>query len=179
MTGMGFLERFWARVDEQGGPAACWPWRGWVNDHGYGIVATGRGGRAIHIRAHRLAYELTHREPIPAALTIDHLCRVRHCVNPRHLEPVTRRENVLRGDTVPARHARVTACPRGHPFDAANTYWKPPDGARGCRACRRVQSGDRRKVCAHGHAFTPANTYYGSAGRRICKTCVRAAIDAR
>ena len=137
---MGFLERFWARVDDRGGPGACWPWRGWINDGGYGIVATGGDlPRAIHIRAHRLAYELVHRAPIPPELTIDHLCRVRHCVNPAHLEVVTKGVNVLRGETVAARHARVTECPRGHPFDAVNTYWKPPDGARGCRLCRREQ----------------------------------------
>ncbi len=138
VSGMGFLERFWMRVDDRGGPDACWPWRGWVNDGGYGIVATTRRRQAIHIRAHRLAYELVHRVPIPSELTIDHLCRVRHCVNPAHLEAVTKGVNVLRGATTAARHACATVCPRGHAFDATNTYWKP-GGARGCRECRRVQ----------------------------------------
>src|SRR5215471_7366245 len=106
-----FLDRFWKRVDMSGGAAACWPWRGWINDHGYGIVAGKPPGRpAIHIRAHRLAYELTTRQPIAEELTVDHLCRVRHCVNPAHLDVVTKGVNVLRGDTTAARHSRVMAC---------------------------------------------------------------------
>lgn len=136
---MGFLERFWARVDDQAGPDACWPWRGWVNDGGYGIVSTMRDGRAVHVRAHRLAYELTHREPIPAALTIDHLCRVRHCVNPAHLDVVTRGVNVRRGETTAARHAETMVCPYGHAYDTANTVWKA-DGSRGCGVCMRRRS---------------------------------------
>jgi hypothetical protein len=137
VKGRAFLERFWSRVDDRAGPEACWPWCGWVNDGGYGIVALGpRGGRAIHIRAHRLAYELTSREPIPATLTIDHLCRVRHCVNPAHLEVVTKGVNVRRGATTAARHAETMVCPYGHSYDAANTVWKV-DGSRGCRECMR------------------------------------------
>jgi len=145
-----FLERFWAKVDSSGGPEACWPWRGTRNDGGYGIIAIARNApRHRFIRAHRLAYELCHRESIPAALTVDHLCRLRHCVNPAHLEVVTRGVNVLRGNTTAARHARVTHCPRGHAFDGVNTYWKP-DGSRGCRECRRVQhrAYDRRRRLA-------------------------------
>ena len=136
---MGFLERFWAKVDDRAGPDACWLWRGWVNDGGYGIVATRGQPRAIHIRAHRLAYELTHREPIPAALTIDHLCRVRHCVNPAHLDVVTRGVNVRRGETTAARHAQVMVCPYGHAYDETNTVWKA-DGSRGCHTCMRARS---------------------------------------
>jgi hypothetical protein len=134
---VGFLERFWRRVDDRGGPSACWPWRGWINDGGYGVVALGgKTSRAIHIRAHRLAYELVHRQPIPPELTIDHLCRVRHCVNPAHLDVVTKGVNVLRGETTAARHARVMACPQGHSYDEVNTEWKA-DGSRACRICRR------------------------------------------
>ena len=137
---MGFLERFWARVDDGGGPGACWPWRGWINDGGYGIVTSGNElPRVIHIRAHRLAYELTHRAPIPPELTIDHLCRVRHCVNPAHLDVVTKGVNVRRGETMPARHAEVMVCPYGHPYDTGNTVWKA-DGSRGCRICMRRRS---------------------------------------
>jgi hypothetical protein len=137
---MGFLERFWQRVDDRGGPSACWPWRGWINDGGYGIVALGgKTSRAIHIRAHRLAYELHHREPIPGHLTIDHLCRVRHCVNPAHLDVVTKGVNVLRGETTAARHARTMVCPRGHAYDEVNTYWRR-DGSRTCRECVRLRN---------------------------------------
>lgn len=88
--------------------------------------------------------ELTHRVMftaangmIPAALQIDHLCRNRSCCNPSHLEAVPSRENTLRGDTVPARNAAKTHCPRGHLYGPDNAY--PSDLKRGkqrrCRAC--------------------------------------------
>ena len=134
---MRFLERFWRRVDDSGGANACWPWLGWITDSGYGIVATrGPVRRAIHIRAHRLAYELVHRAPIPLELTVDHLCRVRHCVNPAHLDVVTKGVNVRRGETTAARHAETMVCPHGHAYDTGNTVWKA-DGSRGCRLCMR------------------------------------------
>jgi len=130
------LERFWARVDESGGPDACWPWRG-ARSRGYGALYVGRpSAQRIIETAHRLAYELHYRQPIPAPLTIDHLCRVRHCVNPRHLEVVSRAENTLRGEAPAAQHARATACIAGHPFDAINTY-RTPRGVRMCRTCKR------------------------------------------
>ena len=85
--------------------------------------------------AHRFAYE-TFVGPIPEGLTIDHLCRIRHCVNPEHLEAVTDRVNILRGEGISAQHARATHCPQGHPYDLINTY-VAPDGDRDCRDCRR------------------------------------------
>jgi HNH endonuclease len=110
----------------------CWRWTLVKNRDGYGRIGM-VGGQKM---AHRMSYE-AFRGDIPDGLTIDHLCRVRDCVNPEHLEPVTQRDNVLRGDGLPARQARQTSCLRGHPFDEANTYWTPP-GGRACRACRRV-----------------------------------------
>ena len=86
--------------------------------------------------AHRLTYEATHG-PIPSGLTLDHLCRNRRCVNPDHLEPVTNRENILRGTSPSALHAVQTACVNGHPFDAANTRTNA-NGSRSCRACNRA-----------------------------------------
>jgi hypothetical protein len=83
--------------------------------------------------AHRIAYELV-VAPVPAELDLDHLCRVRRCVNPAHVEPATRQVNLLRGVGHPAVNAAKTHCPKGHPFDDANTYhW---EGHRQCRACR-------------------------------------------
>jgi hypothetical protein len=67
-------------------------------------------------------------------LTIDHLCRVRHCVNPDHLEAVTCRENLLRGETLQAANVAKTECPQGHPYDEENTYVYP-NGRRDCRTC--------------------------------------------
>jgi hypothetical protein len=71
-------------------------------------------------------------------LVIDHLCRVPLCVNPEHLEPVTLRENILRGESLSARRARQTHCKHGHEFTAANTY-VTVKGQRYCRACDRIR----------------------------------------
>ncbi len=93
------LERFWGHVDRSH-PSGCWLWLGTPNRFGYGRfsrrVAPGQEQRVL---AHRMAYELT-VGPIPAGLTIDHLCEQTLCVRPDHLEPVTNSENVRR------RHAR-------------------------------------------------------------------------
>ena len=145
-----FLERFWQRVDTRDGPGACWLWRSGRTGCGYGALYMGQpAGRPVTELAHRLAYALQHREPIPVGLTIDHLCRVRHCVNPAHLEVVTRGENVLRGTGPGARNARAAVCWRGHPFDAANTY-RMANGNRMCKACHRVSNRDfaRRRALA-------------------------------
>jgi hypothetical protein len=78
-------------------------------------------------------------------LVIDHLCRIKACV--RHLEAVPSRTNTLRGDTIPAKHHAKEACVRGHPFNEANTYWRP-DGThprRGCRACARERERERKR----------------------------------
>jgi hypothetical protein len=90
------------------------------------------------VLAHRMAYELA-RDPIPAGLVIDHLCRNKRCVNPSHLEAVEQRVNLLRGETNSAK----THCINGHEFTPDNTYmWQ---GKRSCRACRR-DSGKRRRL---------------------------------
>lgn len=83
-------------VDENG----CWLWQGCLNVRGYGQL--GKGSRA----AHRVFYE-RHVGPIPEGLTIDHLCRVRHCVNPAHMEPVTVAENVRRGSAAKLKPEQV------------------------------------------------------------------------
>lgn len=95
--------------------------------------------------AHRVVYE-HELGPIPAGLTLDHLCRVRSCVNPAHLEPVTIGVNVLRGNTFAARQVALTACPAGHPYDVTNTYVRQGErrGERECRTCRRIEQSRRR-----------------------------------
>ena len=97
-----------------------------------------RDGRSQY--AHRFVYE-AERGPIPSGLTLDHKCRVRQCVNPAHLEPVTLAENILRGNGWSGRHARVTQCPHGHPYDDTNTY--RGRGFRECRACNRKKASVR------------------------------------
>lgn len=109
--------------------SGCWNWTGTIADTGY--------GRVRKAYAHRVAYEFW-IGPIPDGLQIDHLCRNRRCFNPEHLEAVTQRENILRGESPMARHARRTHCVHGHEFTAENTY-SPPSGAthRHCRTCIR------------------------------------------
>lgn len=97
---------------------------------GYGQVV--RSGRPR--LAHRMSYELF-VGPIPEGLDLDHLCRNRPCCNPEHLEPVTRRENLMRSPIAPAAiNAAKTHCPRGHLYDEQNTYLS--QGKRSCRACK-------------------------------------------
>lgn len=112
--------------------SGCWLWCGYCH-HGYGIISFNGKPR----KAHRVAY-CEWIGPIPADLTLDHLCRTRNCVNPFHLEPVTQRENVLRGDSPVAKHAKKTHCSKGHPYDLENTYITR-NGGRLCRECRRQQ----------------------------------------
>jgi hypothetical protein len=95
------------------------------------------------VGAHRWSYEAL-VGPIPPGLEIDHLCRVRNCVNPSHLEPVTKAVNILRGESMSARHARQTHCKSGHPFDAENTRMTT-DGQRRCRTCDRQYGIARRQ----------------------------------
>lgn len=113
----------------------CLLWTGWRNDTGYGYIRA-EGGRRVRI--HRLMYEWF-VGPIPDGMQIDHLCRVRHCASPAHLEPVTCRENLLRGDTLQARNASKTHCDHGHEFTPENTYQRGEHGKwRGCRACQSL-----------------------------------------
>lgn len=126
-------ERLWSYVTKSDG---CWTWTGSIRADGYGVISI----NDRMVRAHRLTYE-TMVGPIPEGLTLDHLCRNRACVRPDHLEPVTRSENLRRGDI--RWRTRETHCKNGHPFDEANTLlWR---GYRLCRACR---ARTRREVAA-------------------------------
>ncbi len=129
------VERFWSRVEFTD---SCWCWTGEHSDRGYGRFWDG----ARRVRAHRWAYEFC-VGPIPAGLTIDHLCRVHACVNPDHLEAVTNRVNILRGIGLTAQHARKTHCPHGHPYSGSNLI-VPPRGGRECRACKIDRNTARR-----------------------------------
>ena len=108
----------------------CWHWTGAASHDGYGRVYTERGVKY----AHRVVWELL-VGPIPEGLVIDHLCRNRSCVNPDHLEPVTRKENQRRGQA--NQNIAKTHCKRGHEFTEENTYIQPSTGKRGCRRCKR------------------------------------------
>lgn len=117
--------------------AGCWYWNGSTDPCGYGQVWWEGRPR----KAHRVVYELA-VGAIPHGAELDHLCRVRNCVNPEHLEPVTHRENLLRGDTFQRANASKTHCKRGHAFDDANTHILRT-GSRKCRACDRIRANAR------------------------------------
>jgi hypothetical protein len=119
-------------------PTGCWLWAGATMWNGYGQATPLRSDPpGTTTLVHRRAYEIL-VGPIPDGMTLDHLCRVRECVNPDHMEPVTMRDNMLRGRSPAAYHARATHCPKGHPYFGANLYQRP-NGSRGCRACLREQ----------------------------------------
>lgn len=114
----------------------CWIWQLGISGRGYGVISIDNHSRA----AHRVSYEIFVG---PTEQPLDHLCRVRHCVNPEHLEPVTNRENLLRGETLAAENAAKTHCIRGHRFTAENTYQRKDRIGRECRACRASRSQER------------------------------------
>ena len=132
-----FLDCVWP-ITESG----CWLWNRHIRKNdGYGDFSIERK----HILAHRAAYELF-KGPIPSGMTVDHLCRVRQCVNPDHLEAVTLRENILRGVSPSAGYAKATHCKHGHEFTPDNTLHlsKKHGERRQCRACNRRREAVRR-----------------------------------
>jgi len=144
------LERVSKKIDATG---FCWLWRGALQD-GYGSqIIDGKSWAA-----HRLVYTLLVGE-VPTGLDLDHLCRVRHCVNPDHLEPVTRGENLRRSHNIgkgdPWKHRRHlivpmskrTTCPQGHSIAEVGVYTCISRGkaVESCDACRRIAA------CKHNH----------------------------
>lgn len=114
----------------------CLIWIGGAANNGYGTFWI--DGR--NVSAHRWSYEY-HSGPIPAGLHLDHLCRNRRCVNPEHLEPVTCRENILRGEGSAAQHSQLTHCPAGHAYSGANLYTPPGrPRERHCRQCNLARN---------------------------------------
>lgn len=150
--------------------SGCWIWLLKCNWLGYGRVW--HAGK--HRFAHRVFYEML-VGPIPPGLVIDHRCRVRCCVNPAHLEPVTERENVVRGAVL----RRMPVCKRQHPMEEGNFYYSK-DGTRHCRLCavdraarRRALLTDAPQLCAQCHLRTARK------GQSNCSKCHCAAQRAR
>jgi len=132
-------DRFWEKVGPHDDPNACWLWlAGTVKSTDklrYGQFWVDGG----YVYAHRLSYEMYHHVSIPKGMTIDHVkargCTSTLCVNPHHLEVVTQKVNVLRGDTLAAKEVKATHCPQGHPYNEENTGVS--GGKRHCRICQR------------------------------------------
>jgi len=126
---MTVLERIFARLEAEG---ECWIWTGAKTRLGYGQIRIERRTEYVH----RTLYELAHGQ-IPPGLVLDHLCRNPSCARPSHLEPVSQKENVVRGESG-AWQRRKTHCPHGHPYSPENTYSRPSrPNERACRTCRR------------------------------------------
>lgn len=178
------LERLLAKViiSESG----CWEWTASLHSAGYGQLSY-KGRPRL---AHRVSYELLVGE-IAEGLDIDHLCRNRKCVNPKHLEVVTRQVNLLRGDR--GKYGKATHCKHGHEFSAENTRVSKATGQRICRECARIRGREEtRKAgrggagwqkhlthCKHGHEFTPENTGHPKNGGRRCLRCQKLRNDSR
>jgi hypothetical protein len=128
------VERILARIaiDER----ECWAWQG-ATCFGYGVVGMGRRSDGTQ-QTHRALYEIV-VGPVPDGMQLDHLCRNRACCNPDHLEVVTRRENIMRGESTAAINARKTHCKRGHEFTPENVH-RGPTGARQCITCTRMRT---------------------------------------
>lgn len=134
------LEEIAARVQEKSCPvteSGCRIWLEHVNNNGYGRVHW--DGKMVY--AHRVAYEYRNG-PIPDAMTLDHLCRVRCCVEPNHLEVVSQKVNTLRGLSPSAFNAKKTHCHKGHQFLPENTRTNKA-GFRYCLACERAREKKR------------------------------------
>lgn len=133
--------------------SGCWLWDGSLRmPAGYATIESGgKGSRKI--LAHRVGYELTYGT-VPPGLQLDHLCRVRSCVNPRHLEPVTSRENTMRSPICPAAvNARKTSCINGHPFNGTTTIL-----GQNRRRCRICVNKNKRDAYARSVAESPLSS---------------------
>jgi hypothetical protein len=110
----------------------CWEWQASKNVGGYGQFYYCGGPKV----AHKVAYELMVGK-VPQGLQLDHLCRVRYCCNPRHLEVVTSGENTRRGDNW---QRDKTHCKHGHEFNNKNTYIRPGTTRRDCKKCKYLRN---------------------------------------
>jgi len=137
-------QRFWPRVDKNGPLhptlGRCWVWTGDTSSSGYGRFYLLGRQMASHVVSWWWA-----NGPVPEGLELDHLCRVRACCNPEHLEPVTHRENIMRSASPPATNARKTHCVHGHEFTVTNTYITS-QGYRSCRTCHRDRERERYRL---------------------------------
>lgn len=123
--------RFWKKVEVI--PGGCWLWKASKFSNGYGYFHVRQDGERKANLAHRWCYEQM-KGPIPEGLDLDHTCRVRHCVNPDHLEPVTRSMNLSRSPLMGRANSSKTHCKHGHLLDGDNVYLI--NGHRHCKRCK-------------------------------------------
>jgi hypothetical protein len=136
-AGTSLSDRFYPYVNRT---ETCWLWTAALSDAGYGLCAV---GPRLYRPAHRIGWILAGKERLKPGYHLDHLCRVRSCVNPDHLEQVTPAVNNRRGVGPAGVNFRKTHCNRGHEFDLVNTYF-PPSGNRHCRKCISARGRARR-----------------------------------
>lgn len=153
----------------------CWEWQDRIKN-GYAIIT---------IPVHRLAIELFTDRIIKDGKVIDHLCRNTKCINPKHLEPVSNKENILRGIAPPAINAKKTHCIYGHPFSGDNLKLKS-NGNRICKECQKIkclqwyhknkdfvgQDNKKKTHCPKGHEYSIDNTKIYN-NKRYCLMCNR------
>ncbi len=128
--------RFLVKIEKQPGPDGCWLWTARVNDDGYGEFRA----FAKNVKAHFYSFVI-YKGPVPQGLEIDHECKRRNCVNPRHLRAIPHAKNVIRGEEHYKR--QQTHCQRGHEFTAANTGYNREK--RYCRACSNAAQNARKR----------------------------------
>lgn len=129
--------------------SGCWLWLGGLTDDGYGSCRS--------TTAHRISYQ-AFVGPIPDGLEIDHKCRVRCCVNPAHIEPVTHQINVDRRLPYTRANSFKTHCKHGHPLSGGNLVieiWKGRP-ARKCRACKNARQRAAGDTWYQAHKHSPA-----------------------
>lgn len=178
-------ERFWEKVNKNGpipearpdlGP--CWLWTASLNPQGYGKLSVSGESVGAHLWAYRRFVGT-----IPEGFHVDHLCRVRRCVNyERHLEPVPAGVNATRGMAPNMVISREGRCAVGHPLVTRTTGKRA--GRSECRDCSNEARRARRALaprvdryaiaCPNGHPRTPENHYVGPKGLRVCRECLRA-----
>ena len=144
------IHLFVAKIKKDMNGEGCWRWTGKIaKDTGYGHFAaySTEHQKNRYFLAHRFSCEFIANRCIPENMTIDHLCRNKWCVNPEHLEVVSLKENILRGNSVGAINAKKTHCKWGHLFSEDNIYIHPKRGSRLCKKCqkRRVMEFQKRQ----------------------------------
>jgi hypothetical protein len=164
-------------VEDHSHGTPCHVFQGSVRSDGYGVVTVRVGRVKTSKGPHVVAWE-RENGPVPDGLELDHLCRVRRCINPNHLEPVTHAENM--------RRAMSDFCKRGHSFTPENTYVFPKSGARSCRTCMaetrrranarefrgRITVSDRLAVLAlrdEGRTYEAIGRRYGVNGATVLR----------